>query len=291
MNEVERARITVLVENAPKYDTYLKGCFGLSLWIEVQTQGVEKKILFDVGPLAEPLLYNAEALGIEIADVDLIVLSHCHFDHTAALADLMGHIDGDVSVLAHPEILRQAFKLEPGFMDYGMSGRNARENLEGLGARFILSKSPLEVFPGVMYSGEVPRREAFEERGGVSSFTIDDGGEMIPDAIRDDVSLAVNLGDRGLVILTGCAHAGPISSIGHMVAVTGVGRIEGIMGGFHLLEADSMRVDETVKRLGEFAPTWIAPMHCTGLIPSAAIADAFPEGFRELHAGDVLELL
>ena len=291
MNEVERARITVLVENAPKYDTYLKGCFGLSLWIEVQTQGVEKKILFDVGPLAEPLLYNAEALGIEIADVDLIVLSHCHFDHTAALADLMGHIDGDVSVLAHPEILRQAFKLEPGFMDYGMSGRNARENLEGLGARFILSKSPQEVFPGVMYSGEVPRREAFEERGGVSSFTIDDGGEMIPDAIRDDVSLAVNLGDRGLVILTGCAHAGPISSIGHMVAVTGVGRIEGIMGGFHLLEADSMRVDETVKRLGEFAPTWIAPMHCTGLIPSAAIADAFPEGFRELHAGDVLELL
>ena len=291
MNEVERARITVLLENAPKYDTYLKGCFGLSLWIEVRTQGVEKKILFDVGPLAEPLLYNAEALDIDISDVDLIVLSHCHFDHTAALADLMGHIDGEVPVLAHPEIFRQVFKLDPGFMDYGMSGRNSRANLEGLGARFILSKSPLEVFPGVMYSGEIPRKEAFEERGGVSSFTIDDGGETVADAIRDDVSLAVNLGDRGLVILTGCAHAGPINSIRHLGTVTGVERIEGIMGGFHLLEADSTRVDETVKRLGEFAPTWIAPMHCTGLIPSARIADAFPEAFKELHAGDVLELL
>ncbi|MFO7942682.1 MAG: MBL fold metallo-hydrolase [Bacillota bacterium] len=290
MDVVERARITVLLENAPKYDTYLKGCFGLSLWIEVQTKEAVTKILFDVGPLAEPLLYNAEMLGVDISDADLIVLSHCHFDHTAALADLVSHLDGEVSVLAHPEVFRQVFTLDPGFMNYGMSGRNSRENLESLGVHFTLSKSPLEVFPGVMYSGEVERKEAFEERGGVSSFTVDGGGEAVADEIRDDVSLAINLGDRGIVVLTGCAHAGPVNIVRHLRSVTGVERVEGIMGGFHLLEADSARVDETIRRFDEFAPTWIAPMHCSGLIPSARIADAFPEGFEELHGGDVLEL-
>ncbi|MFP4200053.1 MAG: MBL fold metallo-hydrolase [Clostridia bacterium] len=289
MDSVKSARITVLLENAPKYDTYLKGCFGLSLWIEVKTGGGEKRILFDVGPLAEPLTHNARMLGIDIAEADLIVLSHCHFDHTAALADVVSEIDGDVSVLAHPEVFRQAFTLEPGYMNYGMSGRNSRENLQRLGVNFTLSKSPLEVFPGVMYSGEVKRTEAFEKRGGVSSFTVDASGAVIADPILDDVSLAINLGDRGMVVLTGCAHAGPINIIRHLKDIAGVDRIEGIMGGFHLLEADAARVNETVRIFQEIDPAWIAPMHCTGLIPSARIADAFPGRFEELHGGDVLE--
>jgi 7,8-dihydropterin-6-yl-methyl-4-(beta-D-ribofuranosyl)aminobenzene 5'-phosphate synthase len=96
MNEkiayVDKVKIISLIDNSPRYDTYLKGSFGVSFWVEVQSGNKRKVILFDVGPLAEPFIYNAKMLGLNLADVDMIVLSHCHFDHTAALSEVISEI-------------------------------------------------------------------------------------------------------------------------------------------------------------------------------------------------------
>jgi len=140
-------------------------------------------ILFDVGPIPETLIYNAKMLGLNLADVDMIVLSHCHFDHTAALSGIIPEIGHQVPIFAHPDIFRPNFVLKPEFMNYAMVCENSKENIEKLGGYFVLCKSPIEPFPGVLITGEVEKTIDFEESGGVSCFTIDEKGNLVPDEV------------------------------------------------------------------------------------------------------------
>jgi 7,8-dihydropterin-6-yl-methyl-4-(beta-D-ribofuranosyl)aminobenzene 5'-phosphate synthase len=287
---VDELRIVTLVENAPKYDSYLKGCFGICFWLEVRSGDIHRKILFDVGPVAEAIVHNAVQLGLKLADLDMIVLSHCHFDHTAGLAGVMAEIGHEIPIFGHPDIFRPNFVLRPEFMNYAMVAENRRENIERLGGYFVLTRSPIEPIPGFLITGEVERTAEFEESGGVSCFTIDDGGNLVPDRLQDDYSAVINVKGRGIVVITGCGHAGPVNIIRHSIKISGVDMLEGIMGGFHLLQADQERVDRTIEELERFKPRWIAPMHCTGVIPTAKIASALPDEFREIHAGDIVSL-
>jgi len=287
---VDKIRIVSLIENSPKYDSYLKGCNGVSFWLEVTSGNIHRNILFDVGPVAEPVIYNAKKLNLKLSDIDMIVLSHCHFDHTAGLAGVISEIGHEVPIFGHPDIFRPNFTLKPEFMNYAMVAENRRENLEQLGGYFVLTKSVIEPIPGFMITGEVERSTVFEETGGVSCFTIDAEGNLVPDKLKDDYSVVINLKDKGIVIITGCGHAGPVNIIKHSIKISGVDKLEGIMGGFHLLQAGEERINLTIEEFKKFKPKWIAPMHCTGFIPTAKIALAFKDEFREIHAGDIINL-
>ena len=287
---VNKLRIVSLIENSPRYDSYLKGCNGVSFWLEVTSGNIHRNILFDVGPLAEPVIYNAKKLNLKLSDVDMIVLSHCHFDHTAGLAGVITEIGHEVPIFGHPDIFRPNFTLKPEFMNYAMVAENRRENIEQLGGYFVLTKSAIEPIPGFMITGEVERSTVFEETGGVSCFTIDTEGNLIPDRLKDDYSVVINLKDKGIVVITGCGHAGPVNIIKHSIKISGVNKLEGIMGGFHLLQAGEERINLTIEELRKFKPKWIAPMHCTGVIATAKIALAFKDEFREIHAGDTINL-
>ena len=155
IGKVDSLRIVTLIDNSPKYDTYLKACYGISFWLEILSGSTRKNVLFDVGPLAEPLIYNAEKMKLRLSEIDMLVLSHCHFDHTAALADVMSTIGHEVPIIADPDIFRPNFALKPEFMNYGMVGNNTRESIEQLGVHFLLSRSPLELLPGFVFTGEV----------------------------------------------------------------------------------------------------------------------------------------
>jgi len=287
---VDNVKIISLINNSPKYDSYLKGCFGVSFWIEAGSDNNKKIILFDVGPLVEPLVYNAKLLGLNLSDIDMIVLSHCHFDHTEALHGVIKEIGHKVPIYAHPDIFRPNFILEPEYMNYAMKDENSKGNIEKLGGNFIFSKTPIEIYPGVHVTGEVNKVTAFEETGGVSCFTIDGEGRTITDRLQDDLSLVINVTGKGLVIITGCGHAGIVNIIKHSIKVTNINRIEGIIGGFHLLEAKQDRVDKTVESIKQFSPHWVAPTHCTGIIPTAKFAFAFGDKFKEINAGDIVEI-
>ncbi len=141
-----------------------------------------------------------------------------------------------------------------------------------------------------MVTGEVERTTDFEEVGGVSCFTIDTEGNLVPDNLKDDYSIVINLRDRGIVIITGCGHAGPVNIIKHSIKISGVDKLEGIIGGFHLLQAGQERIDLTIEELKKFKPRWVAPMHCIGVIPTAKIALAFESESREMHAGNIINL-
>ena len=288
IGSVDRLKVVVLIENSPAYDTYLEGCFGLSLWLELWTGDSCRRVLFDVGPLADSLARNAEKLRVDQDSVDAIVLSHCHFDHTAALAGILKRLACPVPVFGHTDLFRPNFVLRPEFMDYSMSGENSRANLENNGAVLILSKSPVEPFPGLMLTGEVEHTTDFEEQGGVSCLTVDPAGEVVPDRLQDDVSALVNVRGLGLIVLSGCGHAGIVNIVKQAKKVSGGAEIAGVIGGFHLLQAPRERTEQTIEALTALAPAMslIAPMHCTGLKPSALIAEAYGDTFKELHAGD-----
>jgi 7,8-dihydropterin-6-yl-methyl-4-(beta-D-ribofuranosyl)aminobenzene 5'-phosphate synthase len=288
LGSVDSLRLVVLIENAPAYDTYLEGCFGLSLWLELRAGDALTRVLFDVGPRADTLFRNAETLGVDIGAVDAIVLSHCHFDHTAALAGVFSRLGRAVPVYGHPALFRQCFVLAPAYMDYSMSGDNSRDNLERAGARFSLSEVPSEPVGGLALTGEVAHVTDFEEQGGVSCFTIDNEGATVPDRLEDDVSAVVNVRDLGLVVLAGCSHAGIVNIAKQAKRIGGGTPVAAVAGGFHLLQASPDRTARTIAALREVAPelSFIAPMHCTGLVPSAMMAGAYPSAFRELHVGD-----
>ena len=287
---VDKLKIVSLIENSPKYDSYLKGCNGISFWLEITSGDIHRNILLDVGPVAEPVIYNAKKLNLKLSDIDMIVLSHCHFDHTAGLAGVISEIGHEVPIFGHPDIFRPNFTLKPEFLNYAMVAENRRENIEQLGGYFILTKSAIELIPGFMITGEVERSTPFEETGGVSCFTIDTEGNLIPDRLKDDYSVVINLRNKGIVIITGCGHAGPINIIKHSMKISGVDKLESVIGGFHLLQAGEERIDLTIEEFKKFKPNWIAPMHCTGFIPSAKMALAFKDKFREIHAGDIINL-
>jgi 7,8-dihydropterin-6-yl-methyl-4-(beta-D-ribofuranosyl)aminobenzene 5'-phosphate synthase len=130
----------------------------------------------------------------------------------------------------------------------------------------------------------------FEETGGVSCLTTDDAGNLVPDRLQDDVSAVVNVRDVGAVVLSGCGHAGIVNIVKKARTLAGDTGIAAIIGGFHLLQATLERTEWTIAAFREIAPNLaiIAPMHCTGLRPSAMMADSFGEAFRELHVGDKL---
>ncbi|MBN1856025.1 MAG: MBL fold metallo-hydrolase [Dehalococcoidia bacterium] len=288
IGSVDSLKLTVLIENSPGYDTYLEGCFGLSLWLELRSGDTCKRVLFDVGPRADSLFRNAEMLGVDLNTVDMILLSHCHFDHTAALAGLLDKLGRPMPVFGHPDIFRPNFVLKPEFMDYSMCGQNGRQSLEARGACLVLTKSPVEPFPGLMLTGEVEHTTAFEESGGVSCLTIDGEGNMVPDRLKDDMSVLVSVRDVGVIVLSGCGHAGIVNIVTQCTRLSGGQSVAGIIGGFHLLQAPIERTDQTIQSFRKHAPglSFIAPMHCTGLRPSARMAEAYGEAFRELHAGD-----
>ena len=240
--------------------------------------------------MAETVIHNTKKLNLKLSDVDMIVLSHCHFDHTAGLAGVITEIGHEVPIFGHPDIFRPNFTLKPEFMNYAMVAENRRENIEQLGGYFVLTKSAIEPIPGFMITGEVERSTVFEETGGVSCFTIDTEGNLIPDRLKDDYSVVINLKDKGIVVITGCGHAGPVNIIKHSIKISGVNKLEGIMGGFHLLQAGEERINLTIEEFRKFKPKWIAPMHCTGVIATAKMALAFKDEFREIHAGDTINL-
>jgi len=151
-----------------------------------------------------------------------------------------------------------------------------------------LTKDPLVIMPGVMTTGEVKRRTEFEEvRIGLKTI---ENGRVVDDLMLDDISVIANVKDRGLVIVTGCSHAGIINIANQTIEVTSSNKIEGIIGGLHLVEASDTVIRRTVEELSKLSVAWISAGHCTGFKAQVELYLAFGERFSPLHTGMQFEL-
>jgi 7,8-dihydropterin-6-yl-methyl-4-(beta-D-ribofuranosyl)aminobenzene 5'-phosphate synthase len=281
---LDRATVTILLEDLAGYDSPLNAMFGLSMLVEVYKGEMETQILYDANQASEPLLQNIQTLGISLDRLNSIFLSHGHFDHTGGLAGMLEAIDRPIPVVGHPSIFRPCFEIQPqGLWPIGLIGYS-RADLEQRKALFTLTRDPLNLASGVVTTGEIPRINDFELPG--EMYTIQDGA-VVQDDLKDDASLILNLPD-GLVILAGCCHAGIVNTIAHAKAITGISKIHAVIGGLHLVDASEDRLQKTVEALE--GVEYVFAGHCTGLKALAALMRAKGSNFSQLHTGKIIHL-
>jgi len=273
--------ITTLSENTAGMDGFL-GEWGLSILVESD----EAKILFDTGQSVSTV-HNANLLGVDLSQIDKIVLSHGHFDHTGGLRQVLGKIGREIEVIAHPDIWQAKYATRQGEETRYIGIPFSRSELERLGAHFQLTAAPVAITDNIMTSGEVPMVTDYEE---IEPFLVvkEDGG-FRPDTFRDDQALIIKT-RPGLVVVLGCAHRGIINTLYHAQQFSGVSKIDTVVGGCHLMNAAEERIWQTIAALKELGVGRLGVCHCTGLAASAIMAQEFGDRFFFNNAGTVLNL-
>lgn len=253
---------------------------GFSALINLAQNGVSHSLLFDFGYSEHGATFNADALELDLTDVELLVLSHGHMDHTGGLSELSKRIGKkEIDLVAHPGVFKTPRFIKTNHGVRIFFPEFTRDSLEPLGVNPVESAGPLSILEGMaLFLGEIPRRTDFET--GMSSAYYGVAGKEKPDAIEDDTAIVFNLRNRGLIILTGCAHAGIINTVNYAREITGIDSVHAIMGGFHLTgpNADHL-IDQTIASLIEIGPEYIIPAHCTGRTAIRRIEDTMPENF------------
>lgn len=264
---------------------------GLSLLVTVWRGAERHRILLDTGYTGIPLIHNAGILRIDLTEVEALVLSHAHMDHTGAIYRFFEHTSTRVPVVVHPDafLSPRFLLLKDGAREY-FPRTLVRSEFTARRIELVESRSPVLLSEDtVLVTGEVKRTTDFE-KGMPNSFLEKDGKEE-RDAIPDDQGLIINLKNKGLVIVSGCSHSGIINMILHATNITGEKRVYGIMGGFHLCgPAYEPILDRTIEELKMVNPEVLVPMHCTGWKTMTLLAKAFPSSMILNSVGSTFTL-
>jgi 7,8-dihydropterin-6-yl-methyl-4-(beta-D-ribofuranosyl)aminobenzene 5'-phosphate synthase len=284
IGELDSLKITVLTEDSVLYESHYLGQHGVSFLLEGAKGSDVTRILVDVGQNSQALLNNMKLMNISPAIIDAVVLTHCHYDHTQGVARMLKEIGRkDIQVIAHRDIFRLNFVTEPYLRHVGIMPGDSREEIEKAGGSLLLTRDPVKLMSGITTTGEVKRQTDFEEVG-IALKTIE-GGEVVDDPMLDDISVVANVNRKGLVIVTGCSHAGIVNIARHAVELTGCEKIEGILGGLHLVDASYVRIKRTAEELSKLNPRWICAGHCTGFKAQVELYLTFGERFSPLQTG------
>jgi len=275
-----RLSLRVLVDNTAGTGNDLHGEAGLSFLIE--TAG--KKILFDTG-LSGLFLTNAEKLGIGIRDLDVLAFSHGHSDHTGGLVNLIRHFSDPSDdrriprvpeLIAHPRCFWQKDK------EGKMNGSTVSE----MDVRKIfpinLSEKPVWITDDLVFLGEIPRRFAFEQVDSEKRRIHLPDGTIETDLLLDDTALAFRT-NAGLVIITGCSHAGICNITEYAREICGAKQVRDIIGGLHLIRPEPKRLQKTGKYLNRLHLDALHACHCTSLPAKGALANYC--SLREVRVG------
>jgi 7,8-dihydropterin-6-yl-methyl-4-(beta-D-ribofuranosyl)aminobenzene 5'-phosphate synthase len=283
-SQLDSCKITILAEDSVLYESPYLGQHGVSFLLEGVSGKERKNILIDVGQNSEALLHNMKIMGISPSIIDAVILTHCHYDHTQGITTILRHIGKkDLPVIAHTDLFRLHFITEPYHRLVGIMPGDSKDEIERAGGSISLSKEPVMIMPGIMTTGEVPRRNDFEKVG-IALKTIENRN-IVDDGMLDDTSLIANIKGIGLVIITGCSHAGIINIVNYAKEITGVSKVEAIIGGLHLVDAADDVINRTVKELDTMSVSWISAGHCTGFKAQVKMYRTFGERFSPLHTG------
>tara|TARA_Y100000780_G_C13689603_1_gene418988 strand:+ start:408 stop:1259 length:852 start_codon:yes stop_codon:yes gene_type:complete len=243
-----------------------------------------KRILFDTGISETGMLYNVDRLGIDLNSIDAIVLSHGHKDHFAGLVTVLKRIKRNIPLILHTDAFLKRFLLFPNGEKMKYPVLNEDE-LTKNGADVKSIKEPYIIGDSILVTGEITRKTDFEKGFPIHYAEID--GKLQPDQlIKDDQALVMYVKGKGIVVLTGCGHAGIINTIRYAKEITGIDSVYAVLGGFHLSGKIFEKIIEpTVEELLKIKPRYIIPSHCTGWKSTHRIAYTMPTAFIQNSVG------
>lgn len=267
-------KLTILVDNNTTIDKYYKGEPALSFLLELQG----KKILFDTG-YSDLFIKNAMQMGIELTNIDYLVLSHGHNDHIGGLEYLAKILTKKIPLIAHPDIFKHKKDIDNsniGFKDF--SAQNYFE--------INLTKNAAWILDNLVFLGEIPRKNSFEAKNPIGFCQKNNYFE--PDFLLDDSALVYKEED-GISIITGCSHSGIINIINYAQDICKEKRVKSVIGGFHLMNCDKNLILKTVDNLKNINPQKIYPCHCTELIAKCELMKHFKT--EEIGVGSVISFI
>lgn len=259
---------------------------GFSTWIIVTKNGKDRQILFDFGFSEDGAALNARALNADLSQVEALVLSHGHLDHLGGLENLVKVVGKkNLDLVVHPGAFVKTRYLK------NIEGLNiyvpalSREKTDHAGVNIVKTREPYSLLEeDAVFLGEIPRVTDFEKGAPDMFYKVED--EEKPDPFHDDSGIAFNIKEKGLVVISGCAHAGIVNTVKHAQHVTGITKVWAVMGGFHLSGADFDGViSPTTAGLKEINPHYIIPTHCTGRDAVMHIEREMPDAFLLNMAG------
>lgn len=253
---------------------------GFSAVVTVTRDDVSRSVLFDFGFSEHGAAFNADALGVDMTAIEAFALSHGHLDHVGGIEQLSRMVGKKgIDLVLHPEAFRNPryLKITDDFKVFFPAF--TREKAEAAGVHLVETEKPYPMIGGnVLFLGAVPRRTAFEK--GAPNLCYEENGVEKQDPIDDDSALVFNVKNKGLVVLSGCAHAGIVNTVEYAREVTGVRKVFAVMGGFHLTGTDMDTViAPTTRALKALDPVYIIPTHCTGRTAVMYIEKEMPDKF------------
>jgi 7,8-dihydropterin-6-yl-methyl-4-(beta-D-ribofuranosyl)aminobenzene 5'-phosphate synthase len=245
--------------------------------------------LYDTGPSAELLAHNVEVLGIDLKKTEAIVMSHGHWDHFGGLIWALKEIGNDTPVYAHRRMFsdRRVVSEGPdGIVSRELHPVPTVEEVISAGGKLVWVTEPtLLANNTVVRSGEVQHQTDFE-KGIDGHQALINGSWQRDESIIDDGYMLANVEGKGLVVVTGCSHAGIINILKDARRMCGIQQIHAVIGGFHLVGKDNeYRIDQTVRNLHNFNPKLLVPSHCTGWKAQHQIAKEFPRVYAVSSVG------
>jgi 7,8-dihydropterin-6-yl-methyl-4-(beta-D-ribofuranosyl)aminobenzene 5'-phosphate synthase len=309
--EVQDVEVTILVDNRADLilestdtvkrftDTPLLAEHGFAALIDLKS--VNMRILWDTGMMPTTMLENMLRMEIDPTTIDKVVISHGHRDHTAGVTEILKAIDARPSpkewepdstpedmahaadwhripLIAHPAAYRERWSFPEEGRVYGPILPPPQDEWRALGAEIILSERPYQLGPGCWATGEVPCL-SFENSGRSATMRYREGDAFLPDDIEEDQAIVLHVKDKGLVVVSGCAHSGIVNTVNYAIEISGVERVWAILGGFHLARSPEDELALTVEAIKKFEPKLIAPSHCTGFKAMCRFAVEMPEAF------------
>jgi 7,8-dihydropterin-6-yl-methyl-4-(beta-D-ribofuranosyl)aminobenzene 5'-phosphate synthase len=238
------------------------GEWGFAAIVEVDG----RRILFDTGARPDTVLKNAKELGVDLATVNDVILSHNHPDHTNGLMTLRREVaKTNPTALSRAHVGKGIFWNRPSNSGEANVMVRIKPEYEGAGGVFIEYDAPKEILPGVWLTGPVPRvhpERNWSIGGTVGRVKTPEG--LVEDSVPEDMSL-VAVTDKGLVVLSGCGHSGVVNTLEYARQKIKTAPVYAALGGFHLFALDDEKLGWTASKLKEFGLGNFLGAHCTGV--------------------------
>jgi 7,8-dihydropterin-6-yl-methyl-4-(beta-D-ribofuranosyl)aminobenzene 5'-phosphate synthase len=241
-------------------------------------------ILFDTGARPNTVLENARELGLDLSDVETVILSHNHWDHTGGLISLRRALREDnPSAMQNTHVGDGIFlprRIDPEALaripvrppkELLVQAVHVRDEYEALGGRFTIHEKPYELHPGIWITGPIPR--VHDEKNWTPLNRVERNGSWEEDSIPEDQALVINTSD-GLVVIAGCGHAGIVNTMEYARSITGGRPVHAVIGGFHMLSLTDDKIAWTGSKMRELGVEQVIGAHCTGINAVAGLREA-----------------